>query len=389
MKKAYIHIGLEKTGTTALQIFLGANKDALEKNNLIYLGDDSKAYFHGIAHFPIVASFYEKCPNIVPQHKHRHSSEVLDALTNDMAATDNDVILSCEHFSSRLSNQESLRTLRNAFLDRNVTVICYLRRQDEQAVSLYSTLVKGGSTDPFTLDDVTVDNRYFNYRKILEDWSDIFGQENVIVREYARDTLRNRDICKDFLALLGVDPEGFVSIGDHNNSLGLLQIELLRSINKHLTSFPWGRWDVDVEEFEKSQNIRTALVPLLPKGAQISSLLQADERRNVLDRFKDDNLYITEHFKGAAFISNWYDSVVLTSPHPSQDTVNVADFEIALVACGMDLTKQLTQIEELVLDNRMLHAELDGARKTVDELSARLTASRFNLKRILKKYFSR
>ena len=48
MKKAYIHIGLEKTGTTALQIFLGANKDALEKNNLIYLGDDSKAYFHGI-----------------------------------------------------------------------------------------------------------------------------------------------------------------------------------------------------------------------------------------------------------------------------------------------------------------------------------------------------
>src|SRR6056297_1845859 len=100
MKKAYIHIGLEKTGTTSLQIFLRHNSDALEKNNLVYLGDESKPYVHGIGHFPIVACFYDKCPDFVPLHKHRAPFEVLIALSEDAAHTDRDIILSCEHFSS-------------------------------------------------------------------------------------------------------------------------------------------------------------------------------------------------------------------------------------------------------------------------------------------------
>src|SRR6056297_1210260 len=62
MRTAYLHIGLEKTGTTSVQIFLRTNSDLLEKYNLEYLGHEKKPYVHGIAHFPIAASFYKECP---------------------------------------------------------------------------------------------------------------------------------------------------------------------------------------------------------------------------------------------------------------------------------------------------------------------------------------
>src|SRR6056297_3919225 len=144
MRTAYLHIGLEKTGTTSVQIFLRTNSDLLEKYNLEYLGHEEKPYVHGIAHFPIAASFYKECPDFIPLQKHKPSSEILQALSQDAAATDSDIILSCEHFSSRLHNVDNIEAIGAALSPRKIKVICYLRRQDEQAVSLYSTLVKGG-----------------------------------------------------------------------------------------------------------------------------------------------------------------------------------------------------------------------------------------------------
>jgi hypothetical protein len=382
MKKAYIHIGLEKTGTTSLQIFMQENKEALKKNNIIYLGDDSKPYFHGIGHFPIVASFYHKSPNIVPAQKHRPPSEVLFALSQDSAIAKEDIILSCEHFSSRLLGRENIRALRDSLLDRSIKIICYLRPQDEQAVSLYSTLVKGGATDTFTITDVTPENRYFNYQSILEDWADVFGKDNIIIREYARDTLVGNDICTDFLSILGTDSEYFNIIEDQNISLDSLQVEMLRCINKHLTSFPWGKWDVDIPKFEQSQSIRVSLVPLLPKGMHISSLASYDDRSEVLNRFKEDNLKISKDFKGADFIVDWYEPKPSLCLLPAPSNPTPSDFEKALVASGLELNKKTSQIENLSSDNGVLRGERDTALKSLDEVEA----AKFSLKKSLKKY---
>lgn len=387
MKKAYIHIGLEKTGTTSLQIFMQHNKEALAQNNLVYLGGDHKPYVHGIGHFPIVASFYEKCPNIVPVHKHRPPSEVLSALSQDVDLTEEDIILSCEHFSSRLLGREKIRAFRDALRDRSTKIVCYLRPQDEQAVSLYSTLVKGGATDPFTTKDVTPENRYFNYREILEDWGDVFGKDNIIIREYARDALIGNDICTDFLSILGVEPDQFSFVGNHNISLDSLQVAMLRRVNKHLTSFPWGKWDVDMPKFEQSQNIRVSLGPLLPKGTHISSLMSHDDRNEVLDRFKQENLRIAETFKEADFIVNWYDSKPPLCSPPTPSNPRLTDFERALVASGAELHEKTLRVDQLARDNGMLSSERDTAfrslseaRAEIEELRAEIEAAKISVK---------
>lgn len=345
MKTAYIHIGHEKTGTTSLQIFLQKNNEALTQNNLTYLGDETSPYVHGIGHFPIVASFYEKCPNFIPPEKHRSSSEILEALSKDVIETEHDIILSCEHFSSRLTHLEEMNSLKMALSDREIKIICYLRRQDEQAVSLYSTLVKSGHTEEFSLEDVVPENRYFNYATILKDWAMVFGYENVIVRDYSRQALVGHDICTDFLNILNVNPSNFTSVEEQNISLDSLQVDLLRHINKYLTSYPWGTWDVDLQQFEKSQDIRVALSPLLEKGKSIRSLCNKEDRYRTLQKFKATNMELIKLFDNVDFVENWYKSSTLDETSNVASTATIVDFEKSLISCGLALTRLKAEIK--------------------------------------------
>lgn len=387
MKTAYIHIGHEKTGTTTLQIFLQKNSDALTQNNLVYLGDGNSAYMHGIGHFPIVASFYEKCPNFIPSEKHKPSSEVLEALSKDADETEHDIILSCEHFSSRLTKLEDIERLKKALSDRQVKIICYIRRQDEQAVSLYSTLVKGGHTDPFSLNDVKPENRYFDYSRILKDWATVFGSENMIVRDYSRQALFGRDICTDFLHVLDINPTTFTLIEDQNVSLDSLQIELLRHINKHLTSYPWGSSDVDLQKFEKSQAIRIALSPLLPRGKPIKYLLKSEDRYQTLDAFKEVNLELSDLIKSADFVRSWHNPDLYIEDSEAPSYVTIVDFERSLVSCG----KALAQTESVIKQkNDQLHnleIEKNEAIQQRDEALRRLRQTLQENKPLVSKLF--
>lgn len=387
MKKAYIHIGLEKTGTTSLQVFLQKNRVALRSNNYDYMGDEDDLYVHGIGHFPIVASFYDKCPNIVPPNKHLRASEVLDALSIDSKASNYDIILSCEHFSSRLHKRENLQAIRESLSDRQIKIVCYLRPQDQHVVSAYSTLVKGGETKPFTIMEVNPQNRIFNYYEILEDWSSVFGRENIILREYNRDSMFGGDICLDFLNILNVPSQDFMLIEDQNISLGTHQIEILRGINKHLTAFPWSAWDVDIDKFEESQEIRRLLAPLLPRGEHIRVLLSHDQRRRVLDRFKRENLKICESYNGADFIHCWYDREVQRSDNHTRRTLCDVDFEIALVSCGAELLAYSEKIEELHERVEALAAERDEACSALMELKEQHKSFRFTLSKAASNMF--
>lgn len=381
MKKAYIHIGLEKTGTTSLQVFLQKNRVVLRSNNFDYMGDEDDLYVHGIGHFPIVASFYDKCPNIVPPNKHLRASEVLDALSIDSKASNYDIILSCEHFSSRLHKRENLQAIRESLSDRQIKIVCYLRPQEEHVVSAYSTLVKGGETKPFSITEVNPHNRLFNYYQILEDWSSVFGRENVILREYNRASMVGGDICLDFLNILNIASPEFMLIEDQNISLGTHQIEMLRSINKHLTSFPWGVWDVDVDKFEESQEIRRLLAPLLPHGEHIQTLLSHDQRRLVRDQFEQDNLKICDAYNGADFIRGWYDRDVTRSDTHIQSTLSDVDFETALVSCGAELLAYSVRIEELHKITEALAAERDKVCSSFMELKEQHKSFRFTLRK--------
>jgi len=386
MKTAYIHIGHEKTGTTSLQIFLQKNREALFQHNLVYLGDESCPYVHGIGHFPIVASFYDKCPNFIPPSKHKPVSEVLGALSKDADETDCDIILSCEHFSSRLDKLENIQCIREALPNRQIKIILYLRRQDEQAISLYSTLVKSGHTAPFSLKDVVPENRYYNYSSILKDWVDVFGRENILLREYNNDKLFQQSICTDFLDILNIEPTSFVQIEEQNVSLDSLQVEVLRSINKHLTSYPWGDLNVDLEMFEQSQRIRVALAPYLSSGVHIRSLLTEKERKKLLNEFKETNLEITNLFENSDFIFDWHELKGCVKYPIPPSSLSFSDIEKTLISCGRALDQKNRLISDLSLEREGILQERDDALYELELISQKTKPTLYNAFEALKRW---
>lgn len=202
MKTVYIHIGLEKTGTTTLQKFLTDNESVLRKKRFYYLCDDTKLYFEGIGHFPLAACFHVDSPKFISEEKFHSPAEVLRTLKFDINRCDGNVILSCEHLSSRLDKREYLESIRTSLPNQNIKIICYLRRQDEMALDAYSTMVCYGRVNPITIAEVIGCNSdYFDYKKICDLWASVFGHENVILREYKRSNFEGGDIRRDFLNL--------------------------------------------------------------------------------------------------------------------------------------------------------------------------------------------
>jgi len=56
-------------------------------------------------------------------------------------------------------------------------VVLYLRRQDELAVSRYNTRIKNGQTRREIFYPKDASSPYYDYRRLLDHWSAVFGKE--------------------------------------------------------------------------------------------------------------------------------------------------------------------------------------------------------------------
>jgi hypothetical protein len=336
LKRAFVHIGLEKTGTTALQIFLKSNEAVLRSRGFSYLCEDDKPYFERDAHFPLAGCNFAERPDFVSPAKFRPAEEVLESLRRDVVKSPYDVVISCEHLSSRVSDPEVASAILDALPDRDIRIVCYLRRQDEMALAAYSTSVRCGRREPFSIEEAHPGNRYFNYRAILEVWGSVGGVENITVREFDRRKLVGGDICQDFMALIGVLGAGFALGLDENPSLDSLRLEMLRQINCHLPAFSAG---VERAAFDDAQEVRSLLEPLLPIGSAIGGLLGVAKRRKIMARFEDTNRWIAETLPNAGFVLGWQEPRGRTSDGLEPNPVSLADYARAVVSCGREILR--------------------------------------------------
>ena len=315
MKHAYLHIGLEKTGTTSLQVFLRANEAALRANGYSYLGDDTRSYSDRLGHFPVAASFFSECPDFILPAKFRPATDVLGELRKDVEECPWHVILSCEHFSSRLKDASALQLIRDALPNRNIKVVCYLRRQDDLALAAYSTAIKTGRRDPFDVSKITPKSWYFNFDQILNLWGDVFGPENIVIREYDRAQFAGGDVRRDFLALLGIEHTGFQFLPDKNISLDALQVEILRLVNSHLP-----RFGDDPDGHALTLKVRSTIIEHLPKGQPLATMLSESERGAIMQSFADSNARLASKFTGCGFVGDWQSVPLGKRSKPRQPT---------------------------------------------------------------------
>jgi len=207
--RCILHIGTEKTGTTALQYALRAQREALSALGVFYanaLGElnsrhlaaafsafaDSDAFLitHGLTD-----------PAKFARWRERTLSEIRDEIS--LASERHDTyVLSSEHFSSRVLIDNDVIELAQFLSSQfsEIRVVCYLRRQDEMAVSRINEQLRAGFPKmdfPSIRGDGPLP-RLYDYFGLFKRWSFAFGSASVQFRIFDRAELVGGDIVSDF-----------------------------------------------------------------------------------------------------------------------------------------------------------------------------------------------
>jgi hypothetical protein len=297
VKKIYLHIGTEKTGTTTLQYFLKKNELMLNELGFSFYCETNKPYYEETytsrGHFPLVAAIMNQCPDFVTEKKFSTRSIAFKQLKVDMQRKNKHAILSAEHFSSRLHSITEIKKLHDALNFGEIKIICYIRPQDELALSSYSTYIKSGGRSLFNVESINKHSPFYNYSIMLKPWVKIFGAKNILLKKFEKSKMRHQDICHDFLGTIGIDVyDKFLFPEPMNLSLDASQLELLRIMNLYLPAFG----EKTEADYHEAQALRKNIAPLLAKGKPLSSLFNAADRDFLLKEFSQSNKEIEHLF---------------------------------------------------------------------------------------------
>ncbi len=290
-KRVYLHIGWEKTGTSAIQVFCARNQDWLNERNI---------------HYPLMGK--------LPQH--------VDLYTDLKDANASRIRRSCEAVRAEIARceQESLifsheslhlcspAIFADIFKGCDVRIIAYLRRPDEAFISFFVTMARYGlipvdnlhrSIRKFSHDHI---NR-FEYKHALAGFAWEFGRDMLTVRHYHPDDLIGRQTLTDFMHQLGIeDLENSKWPEDHSNlSLDADQFAIVLRLARSLRALPKAR----VCELTRQLSDAMILHGSPNHARSVVRFVPASLRHRLLAHWKDsfEALY-AEYFDGRAIFDD-------------------------------------------------------------------------------------
>ncbi|WP_414462572.1 hypothetical protein [Hyphomicrobium sp. DY-1] len=371
--KIFVHIGGEKTGTTSLQEFLTRNASKLSPQGFYYPSEPDNIIFSHTAHFPVAASLIDQKVGFIDRQRRTTLSLVPASLKRTIAGTNCTTILSCEHFSSRLKNVEQLRALRNLLPADEIKIVYYIREPSDLALASWSTFVLCGGRQEFDPSIVVPANRYFNHLETLRLWGTVFGDENLIVREYKRLALRCGDIRRDFCDVLGIQTAAMQFDQDANQSIDLQRLEVLRYLNFALSEFHEceDKWLV-------AENLRAVVSSHIPEGGDLNMLISEKERTAIKARFYDVNRQINEKYLSGRLSNDWFPDPEMSRKNsvattPTQDISPILRETIIRLATTMDASnRKLRETQQLRKAPRCKERRLSRFFKRLRRASGRL-----------------
>lgn len=298
----FLHIGIHKTGTSALQRFFYINRELLKLNGYNYPTNDISLIGiekHAGAQHKLASALRVTRPRNIAICDFE---KLLTSAINESTTVDR-MLISSEVFMENIYF-DVLSTLLNFF--HEVRIIVYLRRQDELCTSVYNQYVKSGTPHEFSIKSLRdLMPGMVNYIEKLENWVDLFGKENIIVRSYERSSFYQGNIFDDFLHhVLEINSsDGYIfPEAEVNSSLSAQTLEYKRLIN-HLNI---------------NKNYKLQVVPILIEFdflnrdtlSSLKSLLSAKERASIIDRFYNSNAQIAQQFLGRADGCLFRDSLI-------------------------------------------------------------------------------
>lgn len=294
MATLYMHIGSSKTGTSAIQIFLGENMKALEEQ--------------GIA-FPIFDIQYPTIRKQRNAHFMVDKTEEQDAnyehileQIKELAAKNERIILTDESIWNNPKNVKRFsKDMKEAGIELKLVV--YLRRQDLYLQSQWAQNVKENMTIDFY--NYTKQFRIkMNYYEQLCKLRDIVGAENLLVRPYEKQQFAEGNLLIDFMKTVGIEKtDAFVFQEKADNlSLSGIYLETKRMLNRN-------------EAFATRANF---IVPYLYQVMEMNDDVQFysankfftyDQQMEFLSQYLEGNEMVAREFLGREDGVMFYDEI--------------------------------------------------------------------------------
>lgn len=382
MSTVYLHIGMPKTGTTAIQYFLTDNPAALKKHGICF--PDFNFRFPGVGlrrngHFLACSQVDENGKKIVtlPIEEYTPIMDQIGKLGKEYER----IILSDEALWRARSRQpEFWKRLKRDLADRglDLRVIVYLRRQDTFMESLYRQKIKEATTQRDFHDYLRyiVDVYPLDYPAYMDMLSEILGRENLFIRIYEKSQYKGAEhnIFSDFLDIFGLTlQDGFeIRQREQNISLDGIRLDIQRILNQ-LSKVPFQDpyippyetvYESTCETPYETQALMKGLRELQGyAGTQAdytqTTLFDPKEQEAFLGRFAASNERLAREYLGREDGVLFYDAAIKKLPQYQQGQDDLLLNTILFYGRAVQLLEQR---------NRQLKKELEKVRQDMRDV---------------------
>ena len=349
-KKVFLHIGTHKTGTTTIQRKLQDNKNELMKEGFAVIAIPNKLKgLMTISDSKDIDTYTEQLQDIVEKETN-----------NDL-----DIIASWEGFSGNYykgydNSHLIAKVVRNCFPQDlyDVKVVVYLRAQDSFIESLYTQEIHAGGDSKFEgfCSKINVYHD-FDWTKLVNNYSDEFGCNNLIVKTYSRERLNKvGGLLSEFSAIINSNVlKNITEIKNENVGFNQGALELARKVNKVLNP-------------EQRKQLRSLLHSISePKDY---SFFSSDEREKIVEEYDELNKSIFSSY-------NVIDNIDLFNRNiekeicPEDELSAITKIILKMAADNEIERKAYSQCSKELTKN---NAELVKLRKEINELSNNLNS---------------
>jgi hypothetical protein len=236
-----LHIGLEKTGSTSIQMFLDDHKDMLRWQGIACSGClgwfnhkllAAYAMDDGSRDVAVTSAGIES-----PQSHHAFRERTRGHVLGEIAHSEASRHLITSEDLSRLATPGEVRRvhdLLSPMCDR-LRVVVFLRRQDRLAVSRHYWLLVNGGVPPAVFPARGCDG-YYDYAAMLDIWADVFGADAIRLVHYpeAPETTGFDAVAAFCQAADIALPAGWQQAARRDNrSLDIVSQTVLETVNRH------------------------------------------------------------------------------------------------------------------------------------------------------------
>lgn len=304
MKTLYLHIGLPKTGSTAIQRFCFYNKEILAANGYCYdkvMKSSTRvpSYVNGLF---ITEKIYDETGKIDAAATREHFQNGLSIVQKQLNEYDK-VVISAEPIWNSIRKREGwlhLKDLHKLCKDNNATIkiIVYLRSQDEYLSSLWKQRIKNGyrMNDWNSTKLKPPSSMKLDFKSRIDRLERFFGKENLILRIYDRNNFCGLDhsIYSDFLDAIGLEktPDYIVPDMLINTSVDIEFAEIKRILNNLQDTF---QKNSPISEFFERIAVQCTQ-KRIKNNIPPSSMFAKEEREQFLNRFAQDNELIRKSY---------------------------------------------------------------------------------------------